>query len=503
MQASEINKNKQSLKRPLEDEDADSMRKREKVDEVSEATSKDNETATTASVKKYKPISSDLYLDTINRKLLDFDFEKVCSVSLTNLSVYACLVCGRYFQGRGPSSHAYFHALNDNHHVFVNCSTLKFYILPESYQVESSALHDIAYVMKPTYTREEVAKLDRVPQVSYDLMHKPYVPGFVGLNNIKSNDYFNVILHLLSHVKPLRNYLLLNNFDGCSQVIQRLAITVRKIWNPKAFKGHVSPQELIHEVTLLSHKKYSMNEQKDPLEFLSWLLNTLHVSLGGKKSTIEKPTSIIHYNFQGHVRVESQKIRQHTQNGDHVVFEGDRVIKTDVVPYLYLTLNLPPRPLFQDEFEGNIIPQVELVKLLEKYNGVTTQELSGMRRRFHLMNTPPYLLFHMKRFMKNNYFTERNPTIVTFPLDNLDMSPFIDDSFLKSHPKISPRYNLIANIVYESVLSADGETHVFRVQLRNPASNKWYQIQDLYVEEISSDMINLGESLIQLWERAP
>ena len=43
--------------------------------------------------------SGDLYLDTINRHMLDFDFEKVCSVSLSHLNVYACLVCGKYYQG--------------------------------------------------------------------------------------------------------------------------------------------------------------------------------------------------------------------------------------------------------------------------------------------------------------------------------------------------------------------------------------------------------------------
>ena len=39
------------------------------------------------------------YLDTINRNVLDFDFEKLCSVTLSNNNVYACLVCGKYFQG--------------------------------------------------------------------------------------------------------------------------------------------------------------------------------------------------------------------------------------------------------------------------------------------------------------------------------------------------------------------------------------------------------------------
>ena len=29
---------------------------------------------------------------------LDFDFEKCCSVTLSKNNVYACLVCGKYFQ---------------------------------------------------------------------------------------------------------------------------------------------------------------------------------------------------------------------------------------------------------------------------------------------------------------------------------------------------------------------------------------------------------------------
>lgn len=43
------------------------------------------------------------YLDTINRHALDFDFEKLCSVNMSNLNVYACLVTGKYFQGKFSS----------------------------------------------------------------------------------------------------------------------------------------------------------------------------------------------------------------------------------------------------------------------------------------------------------------------------------------------------------------------------------------------------------------
>jgi len=107
---------------------------------------------------------TDLYLDTINRKVLDFDFEKLCSVTLSNINVYACLVCGKYYQGRGPKSQAYFHALEEGHHVYVNMETKKVYVLPEGYEVKSKSLEDIRFVVDPRMTKSEVARLSKSPR---------------------------------------------------------------------------------------------------------------------------------------------------------------------------------------------------------------------------------------------------------------------------------------------------------------------------------------------------
>ena len=80
------------------------------------------------------------YLDTINKNVLDFDFEKLCSISLSKINVYACLVCGKYFQGRGINTHAYTHSVAVDHHVFLNLSTLRFYCLPDNYEIVDSSL---------------------------------------------------------------------------------------------------------------------------------------------------------------------------------------------------------------------------------------------------------------------------------------------------------------------------------------------------------------------------
>lgn len=50
------------------------------------------------------------YLDTVNRRALDFDMEKACSITLARgHNIYACLVCGQFFQGRGKSTPMYTH----------------------------------------------------------------------------------------------------------------------------------------------------------------------------------------------------------------------------------------------------------------------------------------------------------------------------------------------------------------------------------------------------------
>ena len=48
-------------------------------------------------------------------------------------------------------------------------------------------------------------------------------------------------------------------------------------------------------------------------------------------------------------------------------------MKTTASPFLFLAVDLPPPPLFQDAVEKNIIPQVSIYSILAKFDGVTAQ----------------------------------------------------------------------------------------------------------------------------------
>ncbi|GAA5892406.1 hypothetical protein JCM5296_003590 [Sporobolomyces johnsonii] len=454
---------------------------------------------------------TDMYLDTINRQALDFDFERLCSVTLSHNNIYACLVDGKYFQGRGKSSPAYAHSIGEDHHVFINLETQKVFVLPDGYEVSDPSLDDIKHLLYPTFTPSLLHKIDSTLHPSYTLSQTPYYPGFVGLNNIKANSYMNAILHSLLHVIPLRDYFILDpaaSSPHASELVKRFGMLCRKVWNPKAFKGQVSPHELLQEVSNASGGRFKITEAGDPIEFLGWLLNQLHRDLGGTK----KPkSSIIYSAFQGEVRIDDQQVLKIGEYGSKPKFDVDREIKSTLTPFLFLALDLPPPPLFQDAVESNIIPQVPISTVLAKYNGLTTQESGGVLRRFKITRLPPFLILHIKRFTSNRFLEEKNPTIVNFPLRGVDMSDYVDAS-----QPLSTYYDLVSNITHSSLSGTakdetQWKTHVHLRPERDDKGNlrkgvkdeddKWFEVQDLNVEEIQKGLVSLGESYIQIWER--
>ena len=203
------------------------------------------------------------YLDTINRMVLDFDFEKACSVCGNNFNVYACLICGKYFQGRGKHTQAYTHALQEGHHVYMNLQDGRTYCLPDGYEVVDSSLADIQNMLNPAFVPETVSTLDTKPVYARGVDGSDYMPGLIGLNNIKNTDFVNVVVQSLARVPPLRDYFLLpENYAHTSSVlVMEFGALIRKIWSPHNFKGQVSPHELLQAAMSASGNRFKIGQQ--------------------------------------------------------------------------------------------------------------------------------------------------------------------------------------------------------------------------------------------------
>ncbi|GIL71725.1 hypothetical protein Vretimale_840 [Volvox reticuliferus] len=444
------------------------------------------------------------YLDTISRQNLDFDFEKCCSVSLSPVNVYVCLVCGKYFQGRGLNTHAYTHALESAHHMFMKLDNGKVYCLPDNYEVLDKSLDDIRHVRDPRFRGEEITSLDRTIKWARALDGTEYMPGLVGLNNMKNNDYVNVIMQTCARITPLRDFFLNpSNYAACrSPLVQRFGELLRKMWNTRNFKGQVSPHEFVQAVRNASKKRFTADTQADPVEFWSWLLNNLHMDLTGGKP---KKPSIITQCLQGELEVTTLA---GTGKGTKAASSGEDV--TERVPFLLLGLELPPAPLFKDVLEKNIIPQVPIFHIMRKFDGENvTDDIRAGRRRFRITRLPRYLALHYRRFTKNNFFMEKNPTLVNFPVKALELRDILP---LPDHPAAaagaaagapgeaaydtSSKYDLVANLVHDG--KADSGT--YRVHIHRKVEDIWYEVQDLAVQDILPQMVALSEAYFQVFE---
>ncbi|CCI39403.1 unnamed protein product [Albugo candida] len=313
------------------------------------------------------------YLDTINTQLLDFDFEKICSITLSDQNVYACLVCGKYFKGRGKSTHAFTHSVQASHHVFINLQNDRIFCLPDNYEVVDQSLKSIKDALRPTFTPDVIKTLDQNRVLAQDAFGVSYLPGFIGLNNLKRTDYISVVF-------------VLQNF-------QRL------------------------------------------------------------------------------------------------------------------------------------------------------------KKTYHIRLHPRYLILHVKRFTRNNFFVEKNSTIVNFPVKNLEIreylitnpeNPKLEQLNHKSVAEIkelldqkrisydaletrselaiklqeatvtSTKYNLVANICHDSPLNKGKTTNLntnpltegsYRVHVQNRATEQWYEIQDLHVQETLPQLIGVSETYMLIYER--
>mmetsp|Transcript_75380 Transcript_75380/g.157081 ORF Transcript_75380/g.157081 Transcript_75380/m.157081 type:complete len:511 (+) Transcript_75380:130-1662(+) len=424
------------------------------------------------------------YLGTINRHVLDFDFEKLCSISLSGENVYVDLVDGKYFQGRGKETHAHRHSLEKGHYVWMNVADGKVYCIPDGYEVVDKSLEDIKFNLTPVFDQEEIDQMSTKVRYAKALDGTDYIPGCIGLNNICNSDYENVIVQVLCQVIPLRNFLL--SYQAPKEkkkdpVLGSLSELVRKMYNPRNFKGLVSPHEFYQSIGKATGKKF-YSKQQDPVAFFSWLMNYLHKKTKGKEGN-----SLIHDVFQGEVQV-----RLSPANDEARIIESKE--KT-----MLMSLDLPDEPLFKDNLD--FIPQVPLFHLLEKFNGEKAFETIAKGgeareiRRYSLRRIPPYMVFVVKRFRNNNFFIEKNPTIVTFPLKGLDLRDYIHPDCQPANPET--KYDLVANVCHDG----KPEKGTYKVQVFHQPTAQWYEIHDLRVSPVLPQMVALTESYIQVYQR--
>jgi len=260
----------------------------------------------------------------------------------------------------------------------------------------------------------------------------------------------NVVIQAVTRSALFRNFFLIpDNYKGKTHpVVVRTGELVRKLWTRNHFKAHISPHELLQAVVATSNKRFRITEQSDAVDFLTWYLNTLHMNLAKKRTS----KSIVTAAFQGRMVVTQRRLTSKELVNNEVEHEKAQLAErnlesfettTSEAPFLYLSLDVPPPPLYTDAEKENIIPQVPLFSLFDKFDGVTEHRKGNLAHTYKLIKLPRYLILYIKRFTKNNFFMEKNPTIVNFPIKNLELKDYVD-----VEAGTRTKYDLLANVVH-------------------------------------------------------
>ena len=368
------------------------------------------------------------FMDTVNRYLLDFDFEKVCSSTLASSNVYACLVCGKFFQGRGRGTPAFIHSMEQDHHVFLNLVDEKAYCLPDNYAIAEDSLKDIRFNLNPKFDAESLQT--NFPNTALSLTGAEYVPGIVGLNLIREDSYLNASIQALAVVGPLRDFFLtFQPTPTCDKLTASFSRLLKRMFNPRSFKGVVSPQEFLQAVSTHSNKQFCAMAN-DPMAFLDWLLPIVDGCLGRDRGPV----------FQG---------------------------KLNGAPFHSLHLQLPPVPVFRGQEADEFLSSVPLVDLLPKS-----------------FEPSQFLTLQISRFVKNEFFLEKNPTIVRFPIKGLDVG--------------NDKFDLVAQICHEGDRPDSGK---FIAYVVHPQTGQWFECNGLRIVKVLPQSVALVESYVQIWKR--
>ena len=144
--------------------------------------------------------------------------------------------------------------------------------------------------------------------------------------------------------------------------------------------------------------------------------------------------------------------------------------------------------------------QVSLYNILSKFNGVEEKEYKTYKdnflKRFELIQLPRFIILYIKRFTKNTFFVEKNPTIVNFPVKSIEFGDLLSEEVKAKHTE-GTTYDLMANIVHDG----KPEGGSYKAHVLHKGSGKWYEMADLYCQEILPQMITLTEAYIQVYER--
>jgi len=315
--------------------------------------------------------------------------------------------------------------------------------------------------------------------------------GLSGLANLGNTCFINSCMQVLSHTYELNEFLEKESYKKKlkNKVDSILIIewdNLRKIiWSSNCI---ISPGKFLKSVQKVAQVKglemFTGYSQNDLPEFMLFIIDCFHNSLAREiKMTIsgtpENETDKIAIMCFEMIKNMYSKEYSEIWNIFYAVhvseisnLESGEKLRTSPEPYFMIDLPIPENnksPTLIDCF--NYYVQGEILEGENAWYNEETKMKTNIRKRILFWSFPNILVIDFKRF--NNRF-QKNQILITFPIDNLDLSNYV----------IGYKKDIYIYELY-GVCNHSGGTQGghYTAYVKN-ANGKWYHFNDTSVSEV-------------------
>ncbi|XP_069767473.1 ubiquitin carboxyl-terminal hydrolase 50-like isoform X2 [Narcine bancroftii] len=237
--------------------------------------------------------------------------------------------------------------------------------------------------------------------------------GQTGLGNVGNTCYLNCVLQCLSNCTPLVDYFITGAYAqdvgrGQGELCHAFAALLTDMWLGDYV--YVFPDE-VKRVLGKMHTSFSDGTQQDAQELLLFFLNVLHNDLKKSTGVRNKEASIITKLFQGQLSYIKLCLNCYHNSS-----------QTENFLSLSLPMPVDSRCSLQDclrlFFKEEVLSSSD--QPFCSFCGHKQDQMESIQ----LLKAPDIIIIHLKRFESDDHGNRKLTSTVTFPLEDLDLTPY-------------------------------------------------------------------------------
>jgi ubiquitin carboxyl-terminal hydrolase 8 len=344
---------------------------------------------------------------------------------------------------------------------------------------------------------------------------KLVLSGKIGLNNRGNTCFMNTTIQCLSHVIPLTDYIIANRFMGpLSQESKKAEIPTKLLKEFEVTKGYVqlikmmwssphtpkvrgdAPGSLVssaerealdpksfHMAFQRFHDRFEGYHQQDAEEALTVIMDSLHETLsypvditisGTEESELDR-MMLESYRKWKEMNEKRYSVIRDIFTGQFVsqiiCKEGED--KNQVLSRTYENFDRINLPIVGNTLYDCLYHYFHVELLEDKYHDEKGDRRVKAGKQMKIMMLPKYLIVVLKRFQNDGMRLVKKNTMVSFPIDDLDLS-----NYVMGYDRYSAMYKLRS--IGCHIGSMNGGHYYAICRHRN---EKWYSLNDRSVEE--------------------